>query len=70
VVNDANITVVLQPITAELLSEECHGHFAEKVLGMPICEEHEHTTEEEGPSTAQRMFFIQTCLSKKLISFL
>ncbi len=58
-VNDANITVVSEPITAELLSEKCHGHFAEDVLGMPICEEHEHTKEEEGPSTAQRMFLFE-----------
>jgi len=58
VVNDGNITIVSEPITAERLSEECHGHFLEKVLEKPICEEHEHTTEKESPSTAQRMFFI------------
>jgi hypothetical protein len=67
VVNDGNITIVSEPITAELLSEECHEHFVEEVLRKPICEEHEHTKEKEGPSTAQRMFFIQTCLSKILI---
>ncbi|CAF0781891.1 unnamed protein product [Adineta steineri] len=52
-VNDTNIIVVSELLTAELLSTECHTHFIEESLGKPVCDEHEHT-EKEGPTTAQR----------------
>jgi hypothetical protein len=62
VVYDSNITVVSEPFTAELLSEECHGHFAKDLLGEHVCEEEHVTNKKRTPTNAQSMFFLYKIL--------